>query len=126
MFLTFLIVSACLGTPAIRSSSSHLRQASASKISNSPVATGISSVAKPIVDKATNELVYPTFYFMFMFAGTVSTNPWLILIGGIVFMAGTNAGRFGLDYYLMPMLRKLFTPHKKDGATGTKPTAAHA
>ncbi|MDQ1914379.1 DoxX family membrane protein [Paenibacillus sp. GD4] len=132
------------------------------------------AVAKPIVDKATNELVYPTFTafvqnfampnvkiinfmiplgeflvglglilggltaaaaffgllmnFMFMFAGTVSTNPWLILIGGIVFMAGTNAGRFGLDYYLMPMLRKLFTPHKKDGATGTgaKPTTAHA
>ncbi|CAG7658899.1 DoxX family membrane protein [Paenibacillus allorhizosphaerae] len=134
------------------------------------------AVAKPIVDKATNELVYPTFTafvnnfalpnvkiinfmiplgeflvglglilggltaaaaffglvmnFMFMFAGTVNTNPWLVLIGGIVFMAGTNAGRYGLDYYLMPMLRKLFT-NKKDhidrtAGTGTKPTPAHA
>ncbi|WP_284642468.1 DoxX family membrane protein [Paenibacillus silviterrae] len=130
------------------------------------------AVAKPIVDKATGDLVYPTFTafvdrfalpnvkiinfliplgeflvglglvlggltaaaaffgllmnFMFMFAGTVSTNPWLVLIGGIVILAGANAGRFGLDYYLLPALRKLFT-HKKDGAagTGTKPAPAH-
>jgi thiosulfate dehydrogenase (quinone) large subunit len=112
------------------------------------------ATAKPIVDKATNELVYPTFTafvenfalpnvklinimipigeflvglglilgcltaaaaffgllmnFMFMFAGTVSTNPWLMLIGGIVIMAGANAGRFGVDYYLLPLLRKVF------------------
>jgi thiosulfate dehydrogenase [quinone] large subunit len=45
--------------------------------------------------------------FMFLFAGTVSTNPWLLLLGGIVFLGGTNAGRFGIDYYLMPLLRKL-------------------
>ncbi|NOU95824.1 DoxX family membrane protein [Paenibacillus sp. LMG 31456] len=117
------------------------------------------AVAKPVIDKATNELVYPTFTafiqnfalpnvkiinimiplgeflvglglilgvlttaaaffglmmnFMFMFAGTVSTNPWFILIGGILFMAGANTGRFGIDHYLMPYLRKLFT-HKKN------------
>jgi thiosulfate dehydrogenase [quinone] large subunit len=46
--------------------------------------------------------------FMFMFAGTISTNPWMVLIGGIIFMAGMNAGRFGVDYYLMPLLRKWF------------------
>lgn len=51
--------------------------------------------------------------FMFLFAGTVSTNPWMVLIGGIIFMAGLNAGRFGVDYYLMPLLKKVFT-HKKD------------
>jgi thiosulfate dehydrogenase [quinone] large subunit len=128
-------------------------------------ATGFlnNAVTKPIIDKATNELVYPTFTafvnnfampnvkiinvvipigeflvglglilgavttvaaffgvvmnFMFMFAGTVSTNPWLILIGGIIVMAGANAGKFGLDYYLKPLLRKL--AHKKDGVDHT-------
>ncbi|MGF7033838.1 thiosulfate dehydrogenase [quinone] large subunit [Paenibacillus mucilaginosus] len=111
------------------------------------------AIAKPVLDKAANELVYPTFTaflqhfalpnvklinflipvgetlvglglilgaltaaaaffglmmnFMFLFAGTVSTNPWLILLGVIVLMAGTNAGRFGVDHYLMPFLRKL-------------------
>ncbi|NOU95909.1 DoxX family membrane protein [Paenibacillus sp. LMG 31456] len=134
------------------------------------------AVTKPVIDKATNELVYPTFTafiqqfalpnvkiinfviplgeflvglglilgvlttaaaffgllmnFMFMFAGTVNTNPWFILIGGILFMAGANTGRFGLDHYLMPYLRKLFT-HKNDNTnrtagTGTNHTQAHA
>jgi thiosulfate dehydrogenase (quinone) large subunit len=118
------------------------------------------AATKPIVDKATNELVYPTFTafinnfalpnvkminfmiplgeflvglglivggltaaaaffgllmnFMFMFAGTVSTNPWLVLIGFIVVMAGANAGKFGIDYYLLPMLRKLFARKNND------------
>ncbi|SFL34316.1 thiosulfate dehydrogenase [quinone] large subunit [Paenibacillus sp. 1_12] len=134
------------------------------------------AVTKPVIDKATNELIYPTFTafvqhfalpnvkiinfmiplgeflvglglilgvlttaaaffglmmnFMFMFAGTVSTNPWFILIGVILFMAGANTGKFGVDYYLMPYLRQLLTNKKKpkDGAagTGTKHTAAHA
>jgi len=43
---------------------------------------------------------------LFLFAGTVSTNPWLLVLGMIVFTAGANAGRFGLDYYLLPLLRK--------------------
>lgn len=119
------------------------------------------AVTKPIVDKATNELVYPTFTaflehfalphtnwfnilvplgefcvglglilgalttaaaffgmmmnFMFLMAGTVSTNPWLILLGTIVFMAGTNAGKFGVDYYLMPILRKAVNKMKHRG-----------
>ncbi|UVI31398.1 DoxX family membrane protein [Paenibacillus spongiae] len=116
------------------------------------------AVAKPVMDKATNELVYPTFTgflehfalpnakifnivipigetlvglglilgalttaaaffgllmnFMFLFAGTISTNPWMVLIGTIVLAGGINAGKFGVDYYLLPLLRKLF--HKKD------------
>ena len=44
--------------------------------------------------------------FMFLFAGTVSTNPWMLMIGVIIFAAGANAGRFGLDGYVMPMVRK--------------------
>jgi thiosulfate dehydrogenase [quinone] large subunit len=43
---------------------------------------------------------------MFLFAGTVSTNPWLLMLGVIIFVAGTNAGRFGLDAYLLPLLSK--------------------
>ena len=45
--------------------------------------------------------------FMFMFAGTISTNPLMILIGVIVLAAGANAGRFGADYYVLPYLRKV-------------------
>lgn len=47
--------------------------------------------------------------FMYLLAGTISTNPWLILLGFIILAAGTNAGRIGIDYYLHPYLRrKLF------------------
>lgn len=111
------------------------------------------AVSNPVTDKATNELVYPTFtgflehvalpnvqwinllvpmgeflvglglilgafttaaaFFgilmnlMFMFAGTVSTNPWLAMLGFIVFAAGAGAGRYGADRYLIPFLRRL-------------------
>ncbi|MFD0714399.1 DoxX family protein [Paenibacillus sp. GCM10027626] len=60
--------------------------------------------------------------FMFMFAGTVSTNPWMLLIGGIVMIAGANAGKFGVDYYLLPLIRKVFKREGKAGKGG-KPTA---
>jgi thiosulfate dehydrogenase (quinone) large subunit len=43
--------------------------------------------------------------FMFMFAGTVSTNPLMILLGVIILAAGANAGKFGADYYVLPYLR---------------------
>ncbi|MFS0725361.1 DoxX family membrane protein [Paenibacillus sp. 1P07SE] len=58
--------------------------------------------------------------FMFLFAGTISTNPWLVLLGVLVVTAGANAGRFGLDRYVLPLLNKgagrLF--HRKGGNTG--------
>jgi thiosulfate dehydrogenase [quinone] large subunit len=112
------------------------------------------AIGNPVVDKGTNELVYPTFTaflehfalpnakiinilipfgeflvglglilgaittaaaffgllmnFMFMFAGTVSTNPWLMLIGMLVFLAGANAGKFGCDFFVLPYLRTQF------------------
>jgi thiosulfate dehydrogenase [quinone] large subunit len=50
--------------------------------------------------------------FMYMFAGTVSSNPWLTLLGSIILVAGFNAGKFGLDYYVIPFLRKLLKPKK--------------
>jgi thiosulfate dehydrogenase [quinone] large subunit len=60
---------------------------------------------------------------MFVFAGTVSTNPWLLALGFLVFTAGANAGRFGIDAYLLPLLRKGWTKltvgrKHKDGEDG--------
>jgi len=118
------------------------------------------AIANPVIDKSTNELIYPTFTaflehfalpnvklinvlipwgeflvglglivgglttaaaffgllmnFMFMFAGTVSSNPWMVLIGMIILVAGPNAGKFGIDHYVLPYLRKLLT-HKPTG-----------
>lgn len=112
------------------------------------------AVAKPVIDSATKELVYPNYVsflkqfalphvnwfntliplgeflvglgliigvlttaaaffgllmnFMFMFAGTVSVNPWLMMFGVIIFVSGANAGKFGGDYYVLPLIRKVF------------------
>lgn len=49
--------------------------------------------------------------FMFMFGGTISTNPWNVLCEMPILFAGYNAGKYGLDYYIYPILTKLF---KKD------------
>lgn len=119
------------------------------------------AIGNPVIDKGTNELIYPTFTaflehvalpnakiinvlipigeclvglglivgglttaaaffgllmnFMFMFAGTVSTNPWLLLIGVLVFAAGANAGKFGLDYWVIPYMRTLVGKLRKNG-----------
>jgi thiosulfate dehydrogenase (quinone) large subunit len=51
--------------------------------------------------------------FSFLMAGTVSHNPTDILMGVIILTAGLNAGRFGLDYYVIPFIRKAFS--KKEG-----------
>ncbi|MFC6334744.1 DoxX family membrane protein [Paenibacillus septentrionalis] len=51
--------------------------------------------------------------FMFMFAGTVSTNPLLVLLGFIVFLAAGNAGKFGGDFFLNPWLKKNVWPKLK-------------
>lgn len=45
--------------------------------------------------------------FMFMFAGTVSSNPWMILLSFFVIAAGWNAGRLGGDYWVVPWLRNM-------------------
>ena len=121
------------------------------------------AVANPVVDKATGELIYPTYVafleevalpgvglinilipwgeflvglglilgclttaaaffgvlmnLMFMFAGTVSTNPWMAMIGGDILAAGANAGKFGIDHYLLPYLHRLFDRRGR-GPTG--------
>lgn len=54
--------------------------------------------------------------FSFMLAGTVSHNPTDILMGVFIVVAGYNAGKFGLDRFVLPYLSKLFNKqgHKKD------------
>jgi len=57
--------------------------------------------------------------FSFLFSGTVSTNGQMILLAFFIVVAGANAGKFGLDRYAMPFLRKFIANrrhHKKDAA----------
>lgn len=58
--------------------------------------------------------------FAFFLAGTVSHNPTDIFLGFIILAAGYNAGRFGLDYWVAPFLRKITKKYTRD----TKPKAA--
>jgi thiosulfate dehydrogenase [quinone] large subunit len=57
--------------------------------------------------------------FAYLFAGTVSTNPMDILLGVIILFAGYNAGRIGLDHWVIPFLRK--TPTNDKNINGKKP-----
>ncbi|WP_096201943.1 DoxX family protein [Bacillus sp. FJAT-45350] len=51
--------------------------------------------------------------FAFMFAGTVSTNPWMILFSMFILAAGANAGRFGGDRWVLPYLRQSISKKEK-------------
>jgi thiosulfate dehydrogenase [quinone] large subunit len=42
--------------------------------------------------------------FSFLMAGTVSHNPTDILLGFLILVAGANAGKFGLDRWVMPII----------------------
>lgn len=44
--------------------------------------------------------------FSFFLAGTVSHNPTDIFLGVIILVAGYNAGRFGLDRWVVPFIRR--------------------
>jgi len=46
--------------------------------------------------------------FSFFLAGTVSHNPTDIFFGAILLFAGYNAGRYGLDRWVVPFLSKTF------------------
>jgi thiosulfate dehydrogenase (quinone) large subunit len=51
--------------------------------------------------------------FSYLFSGTTSTNPQMVLVGMFLLVAGFNAGKMGLDRWVIPFLRKqLF---KKEG-----------
>src|SRR3954468_19640541 len=58
--------------------------------------------------------------FTFFLAGTVSENPRDIFLGFIILTAGYNAGRIGLDRWVVPFITKMSkkgTNHEKAKAT---------
>ncbi|WP_058306602.1 DoxX family protein [Gracilibacillus massiliensis] len=50
--------------------------------------------------------------FAFVFSGTVSTNAQMILLTVFLLVAGYNAGRFGVDRYVIPFIRKFAEERK--------------
>lgn len=44
--------------------------------------------------------------FAFLFSGTVSTNAQMVLLTIFILVAGFNAGKIGLDRYVIPFIRK--------------------
>ncbi|MBB6445309.1 DoxX family protein [Bacillus benzoevorans] len=60
--------------------------------------------------------------FSFMMAGTVSHSPQDIFIEFLIITAGINAGKYGLDRFVLPYLRKLMK--KENGKEIQKGSAA--
>lgn len=52
--------------------------------------------------------------FSFILAGTISHNPTDILMGMIIMFAGANAGYYGLDRWVLPILRKYIMKDKEE------------
>ena len=50
-----------------------------------------------------------TMNFAFLFSGTVSTNAQMVLLTVFLLVAGYNAGKFGLDRWVIPFIRRQFT-----------------
>ncbi|MBP1967754.1 DoxX family protein [Paenibacillus aceris] len=44
--------------------------------------------------------------FSYMFSGTTSTNPQMVLMGMLILAAGLNAGRIGVDRWVIPVINK--------------------
>ncbi|QSO50466.1 DoxX family protein [Alicyclobacillus curvatus] len=66
--------------------------------------------------------------FAYMFAGTISSNPWDVLIGLFIIVAGYNAGKFGGDYWVIPWIRQHVTSwlhHEIEIGSGTGGKAVH-
>ncbi|WP_458122556.1 DoxX family protein [Paenibacillus sp. Z6-24] len=64
--------------------------------------------------------------FAFLFSGTVSTNPYLLLAEIFIVVAGANAGKIGLDRWVLPYLKAtLFKKHTKHGGTPAAPAPDH-
>ncbi|WP_078593495.1 DoxX family membrane protein [Evansella clarkii] len=54
--------------------------------------------------------------FAFMFAGTISSNPFMILLTIFILAAGYNAGRIGGDRWVIPYIRTVLFRGKLKGA----------
>jgi thiosulfate dehydrogenase (quinone) large subunit len=53
-----------------------------------------------------------TMNFAYMLSGTTSTNPQMVLLGMFILLAGINAGKIGLDRWVLPYLNKFFNKSK--------------
>ncbi len=53
-----------------------------------------------------------TMNFAFLFSGTVSTNAQMVVLTMFVLVAGYNAGRYGLDRWIIPFIRN-YTREKR-------------
>lgn len=53
--------------------------------------------------------------FAFLLSGTTSTNPQMVLLTIFILVAGVNAGRYGLDFFVLPYFRKAF---RRTGTAG--------
>ncbi|MGG0718091.1 DoxX family protein [Robertmurraya massiliosenegalensis] len=58
--------------------------------------------------------------FSFMLSGTVSHNPTDIIMGVFIAAAGYNAGKYGLDRYVLPYLRKLVNKGRNEASQSVK------
>jgi len=54
-----------------------------------------------------------TMNFAFLFSGTVSTNAQMVLLTVFLVVAGFNAGRYGLDRWVIPFLKDHTPNHKQ-------------
>lgn len=55
-----------------------------------------------------------TMNFAFLFSGTVSTNAQMVLLTIFVLVAGANAGRYGLDRWALPFIRKFVSKEAQE------------
>ncbi|UTR11232.1 DoxX family protein [Evansella sp. LMS18] len=62
--------------------------------------------------------------FAFMFAGTISSNPWMVVLTIFILAAGYNAGRIGGDRWVIPYLKTVFTRKKVIDTEGPQGQAA--
>jgi thiosulfate dehydrogenase [quinone] large subunit len=55
----------------------------------------------------------------YLMAGTVSTNPLLFAVTGLLILAWKTAGYYGLDRYLLPLLGTPWKQPRPEIETGT-------
>ncbi|MDQ0172870.1 DoxX family protein [Paenibacillus tundrae] len=63
--------------------------------------------------------------FAFLFSGTVSTNAQLVVMEIFLVVAGANAGKIGLDHWVLPYLRGLFSRNKGNNTKDTPTISAN-
>lgn len=63
-----------------------------------------------------------TMNFSFLLSGTLSTNPQMAILTIFIVIAGANAGRYGLDRWVLPYLKEVWNQRVKK----TEPKESHA